>query len=105
MNALQNYFLELMKNIDSWSYFGFLAQLLFFMRFFVQWIASERKRQSVIPVHFWYLSLGGGILLLIYSIHRKEPVFILGQTVGTFIYLRNLYFIYKNKKVKKEIAS
>jgi len=103
INLINQNIKEIMMNIDAWAYFGFFAQSLFFMRFFIQWIASERKKQSVIPVHFWYLSLIGGILLLIYAIHKKDPVFIVGQSMGSFIYLRNLYFIYKNKH-KKQIS-
>ncbi len=87
-----------------WLALGFFAQLLFSARFLVQWIASERCKRSVIPVAFWWLSLCGGGLLLTYSIWRKDPVFILGQTTGVFIYARNLYFIYKERtqlKVKQ----
>jgi lipid-A-disaccharide synthase-like uncharacterized protein len=80
-----------------WVIFGLLGQLFFFLRFFFQWIASERKKQSTIPVSFWYLSIIGGIILLIYSIYRRDPVFILGQSLGVFIYARNLYFIKKKK--------
>jgi len=80
-----------------WVIFGFLGQLFFFLRFFFQWIASERKKQSTIPVSFWYLSIIGGIILLIYSIYRRDPVFILGQSLGVFIYARNLYLIKKKK--------
>jgi len=80
-----------------WVIFGLLGQLFFFLRFFFQWIASERKKQSTIPVSFWYLSIIGGIILLIYSIYRKDPVFILGQSLGVFIYARNLYLIKKKK--------
>jgi lipid-A-disaccharide synthase-like uncharacterized protein len=80
---------------------GFVAQILFSARFLVQWIASEKAKKSVIPISFWFLSLAGGGLLLIYAIGRKDPVFILGQSVGVFIYSRNLYFIYKEKhKIK-----
>ena len=82
---------------DSWLIVGFCAQGLFAARFLVQWIASERKKKSVIPVEFWYLSLAGGIMLFLYAIHRKDPVFILGQTTGVLIYSRNLYFVYKNR--------
>jgi len=80
-----------------WVIFGLLGQLFFFLRFFFQWIASERKKQSTIPVSFWYLSIIGGIILLIYSIYRRDPVFILGQSLGVFIYARNLYLIKKKK--------
>jgi lipid-A-disaccharide synthase-like uncharacterized protein len=74
-----------------WIGVGFAGQAMFFSRFLVQWLASERARQSVFPMAFWYLSLGGGILLLVYSVYRRDPVFIAGQTTGTFIYLRNIY--------------
>jgi lipid-A-disaccharide synthase-like uncharacterized protein len=79
-----------------WIAIGFLGQALFFGRFFVQWIASERRKESVIPRSFWFLSLGGGLILLLYSIHRRDPVFIVGQATGMFIYTRNLWFIYKS---------
>jgi lipid-A-disaccharide synthase-like uncharacterized protein len=81
-----------------WLAIGLIGQSLFFMRFFIQWIASEKARKSVIPNAFWYFSLGGGIILLAYAIFRKDPVFILGQSVGLFIYVRNIYFVNYNKK-------
>ena len=76
---------------------GFLGQGLFASRFIVQWIYSEKKGVSYIPIIFWYLSIFGGIGLLIYAIFRKDPVIILGQSFGIFIYLRNLYLIYNKK--------
>ena len=76
---------------------GFLGQGIFASRFVVQWLSSEKKGESYIPVIFWYLSIFGGIGLLIYAIFRKDPVIILGQSFGIFIYLRNLYLIYKRK--------
>jgi len=76
--------------IDAWIVLGFVAQGLFTMRFLVQWIASERQRKSVVPVAFWYLSVAGGGLLLAYAIHRKDPVFIIGQATGVIVYVRNL---------------
>ena len=76
-----------------WLAVGFAGQALFSMRFLVQWIASERARRSVIPKPFWYLSLAGGLTLLAYAIHRHDPVFILGQSSGAFIYGRNLWLI------------
>jgi len=79
---------------------GFTAQLLFSARFVVQWIASERAGKSVVPLAFWLLSLAGGGLLLIYAIGRNDPVFILGQSAGAFIYSRNLYLIFKEKSQK-----
>ena len=78
---------------DGWVILGFVAQGFFTMRFVVQWIASERARKSVIPVAFWFFSIGGGLTLLIYAIYRLDPVFILGQGAGLFVYLRNLYLI------------
>jgi len=74
---------------------GFLGQGLFASRFIVQWIYSEKKGSSEIPIIFWYLSIFGGIGLLTYAIFRKDPVIILGQSFGIFIYLRNLILIYK----------
>ena len=77
---------------------GFLGQGIFASRFIIQWIYSEKKGVSYIPVIFWYLSIFGGIGLLIYAIFRKDPVIILGQSFGIFIYLRNLILIYKKNK-------
>ena len=84
--------------MNLWIALGLFAQFLFFMRFFVQWVVSERKKQSTIPVSFWYFSIAGSILLLIYSIYRKDIVFILGQSVGSFIYARNLILISRKGK-------
>jgi lipid-A-disaccharide synthase-like uncharacterized protein len=78
---------------DAWVVLGFVAQGFFTMRFVVQWIASERARRSVIPVAFWFFSIGGGALLLVYALYRRDPVFIAGQALGLVVYLRNLYFI------------
>jgi lipid-A-disaccharide synthase-like uncharacterized protein len=86
-----------MEPTTIWLGVGFLGQALFFMRFFVQWIQSEREGRSVIPVAFWYFSLAGGAILLIYAIYKKDPVFILGQAAGFLIYSRNLYFIWRGK--------
>ena len=83
-----------------WLAVGFLGQAMFTMRFVVQWIHSERQRRSVIPVAFWYFSLGGGVLLLTYAIYRMDPVFILGQAAGLFVYGRNLYFITRGAPVE-----
>ena len=77
---------------------GFVGQGLFASRFIVQWIYSEKKGESTIPIIFWYLSIFGGIGLLTYAIFRKDPVIILGQSFGILIYLRNLILIYNNKK-------
>jgi lipid-A-disaccharide synthase-like uncharacterized protein len=87
--------LSLLTPQKLWIAFGIFGQLLFFMRFFVQWIASEKAKRSVVPISFWYFSIGGGLILLIYSIYRLDPVFILGQATGLFIYIRNLVLIKK----------
>ena len=76
-----------------WLGVGFFGQAMFFGRFFIQWIASEKAKKSVIPKAFWHFSIAGGLILLIYSIYRKDPVFIAGQGLGLFIYLRNLHFV------------
>ena len=78
---------------------GFAGQGLFAMRFILQWLSSEKQAKSVIPVAFWYFSIGGGAVLLLYAVWRQDPVIICGQGLGLFIYLRNLYFI------RRDIAS
>ncbi|MBP7215943.1 MAG: lipid-A-disaccharide synthase N-terminal domain-containing protein [Candidatus Omnitrophica bacterium] len=87
-----------MKFETVWILVGFLGQALFFMRFLVQWLASEKKKASVIPDAFWYFSITGGIVLLAYAVYRKDPVFIAGQGCGILIYARNLYFIHLRRK-------
>jgi lipid-A-disaccharide synthase-like uncharacterized protein len=77
---------------------GFIGQAMFTMRFLIQWVTSEKKRQSIIPVSFWYFSLGGGLILLAYAIHRADPVFIMAYLPGNFIYFRNLYLIRKKQQ-------
>lgn len=77
-----------------WLFIGFAGQALFSARFIVQWIVSERRRKSVVPIAFWFLSLGGGALLLAYAISRQDPVIIFGQGTGLVVYLRNLWLIY-----------
>lgn len=84
--------------VNSWGEFwwvviGLIGQLMFSMRFIVQWISSERARASVIPVAFWWFSLAGGVTLLAYALYRRDPVFVLGQSMGLVIYLRNLWLI------------
>ena len=83
--------------MEAWIVLGLIGQAMFFFRFLIQWIVSERKKQSVIPVSFWFLSIIGSLILLIYALHRKDSVFIIGQSTGTVIYVRNLMFVYKNK--------
>jgi lipid-A-disaccharide synthase-like uncharacterized protein len=77
---------------------GYVGQILFGLRFVVQWIATERARKSVFPVAFWFFSIGGGVLLFAYALAKKDPVFILGQGFGLFVYLRNLYFVYRERR-------
>lgn len=86
-----------MSKFDLWLIIGLLGQLLFSLRFLVQWLASEREKKSIIPVSFWYFSIGGSFLLLAYAIKRQDPVFILGQSLGFVIYLRNLVLIDREK--------
>jgi len=90
-------------NVESWLefwwvVFGLVGQLLFTARFLVQWVASERAGRSIIPLAFWYFSIGGGLTLLTYAIYRGDPVFILGQSLGVVIYSRNLWLIRSEKK-------
>jgi lipid-A-disaccharide synthase-like uncharacterized protein len=80
-------------NWDFWIAFGFLGQAAFSARFLVQWIWSEKHGASVIPIWFWYFSLLGGLILTIYAIHRRDPVFIVGQGFGLLVYVRNLMLI------------
>jgi lipid-A-disaccharide synthase-like uncharacterized protein len=80
---------------------GFTGQIVFGTRFLVQWICSEIKKESHIPIAFWYLSLVGGLMLLSYAIMRKDPVFILGQSTGILVYSRNLILIYRKRKKER----
>ncbi len=79
----------------AWLALGFAGQALFSARFLVQWVYSERHKQSLIPVAFWYFSLAGGATLFVYALHIGDPVFVLGQSLGVLIYSRNLYLIYR----------
>ncbi|HZD25894.1 MAG TPA: lipid-A-disaccharide synthase N-terminal domain-containing protein [Alphaproteobacteria bacterium] len=88
-----------------WVGVGLFAQAMFMMRFVVQWIASERAKRSVMPVAFWYFSIGGGLMLLVYAIYRADPVFILGQAGGLVIYGRNLYFVLRERQQAREFGS
>jgi lipid-A-disaccharide synthase-like uncharacterized protein len=90
--------------LDFWLVFGIAAQLLFTARFVVQWIVSERLGKSVVPLAFWFLSMGGGLMLLVYGLVRREPIIILGQGLAVFIYMRNLVLIFRNKANKSESA-
>jgi lipid-A-disaccharide synthase-like uncharacterized protein len=97
--ALAAYLNEVfVQQLNWWVALGFAAQALFSMRFLVQWIASERAGRSIIPLAFWWFSIVGGVLLFVYSLYRRDPVFIAGQGLGLFIYLRNLYFVLRERR-------
>jgi lipid-A-disaccharide synthase-like uncharacterized protein len=99
LDALARYLHDVfVVQFDAWVVLGFAAQALFSARFLVQWIASERAGRSIVPTAFWVFSILGGVLLLVYSLYRKDPVFIAGQGLGLFIYVRNLYFVLREKK-------
>jgi len=82
---------------DFWLAFGLVAQLFFTARFLVQWISSERAGKSVVPMAFWFFSMGGGLMTLVYGIAKREPVIIIGQAMATVIYVRNIMLIVKNR--------
>jgi lipid-A-disaccharide synthase-like uncharacterized protein len=103
--AVGAYFQDVfVARLDWWVVAGFIAQGLFAMRFLVQWIASERAGRSVIPLAFWIFSICGGLLLLVYALYRKDPVFIAGQAFGVFVYLRNVYFVLRERKTATSVA-
>ncbi len=85
-----------------WDIIGFLGIISFGSRFIVQWIVSEIKKESIIPVSFWYLSLVGSLLYLAYAIHLANPILILSYLPNSLIYTRNLYFIYQKRKLVAE---
>jgi lipid-A-disaccharide synthase-like uncharacterized protein len=87
-----------MSTEQFWLSIGFLGQAFFSMRFIVQWVASEKRKESVIPVAFWFFSIGGGLTLFTYALHRLDPVFVVGEAAGTLIYTRNLYLIWRKRR-------
>ena len=102
---MQNLFNSTAAYVDAlgprdmvWIAIGFLGQFLFMMRFLWQWIQSERRRRSVIPMAFWYFSLAGGMTLFAYAVYRQDPVFITGQSLGLVVYTRNLLLIRREKR-------
>jgi lipid-A-disaccharide synthase-like uncharacterized protein len=104
--AIGDYLHEVfVTQLDWWVALGFFAQLLFTARFLVQWIESERQNKMVIPVAFWFFSIAGGLLLLVYAIYRRDPVFIAGQAFGVFVYARNLYFEMRDRRGASQVAS
>ena len=98
LDALNQWWAQTSLTELVWLGVGFGAQLMFSMRFIVQWIVSEKARVSIVPETFWYFSFIGGAMLLIYAIYRADPVFILGQGLGLIIYSRNIYFIWINRR-------
>lgn len=101
----QHHLSSMDSNDFIWLSIGLVGQSLFMMRFIVQWIHSERHQKSIIPLSFWYFSLSGGVIVLAYGIHRVDPVIILGQLPGTFVYARNLILIRReHRDASAEIA-
>ena len=97
ITSLVNWWANTSSTEIIWLAVGFGAQMMFSMRFLIQWIASEKARASIVPETFWYFSFVGRAMLLVYAIYRVDPVFIMGQATGLLIYSRNIYFIQKNK--------
>jgi lipid-A-disaccharide synthase-like uncharacterized protein len=90
------------SGIDAvWIVFGLAAQGMFFLRFLLQWIASERVKRSIVPETFWYFSLAGGLMLFLYAVHRADPVIMIGQLTGLFIYARNISLIWAQKRLEQ----
>ena len=96
------WFLEWFATINLMKMIGLGGQFVFGSRFFVQWFVSEREGRSVIPVAFWYISIGGSLLTLVYAFYIQEPVFIISQLGGLVVYARNLYFIRREPNAQKE---
>ena len=97
--AIGGYFYDVfVLKLDWWAWVGIVAQLLFTARFVVQWLASEKAGKSVIPMAFWWFSISGGTLLLVYALYRKDAVFILGQGLGLGIYVRNIVLVGRERR-------
>ena len=90
--------------VNQWLIIGFVGQALFGARFIIQWIVSEKKEESTIPLAFWYCSIGGAVVLLTYALHKQDPVFIVGQSMGSIIYIRNLILIDRKKKALTSVG-
>ena len=104
--ALGNYIYDIfVARFDFWLAFGLAAQLAFAARFLVQWIASERAGKSVVPMAFWFFSIAGGTMTLIYGLVKREPVIILGQLLSNIIYVRNVMLIFKSRQRQTETLS
>lgn len=104
--ALSDYLYDIfVAKFDFWLAFGLVAQLSFAARFLVQWIASERAGKSVVPLAFWFFSIGGGSMTLLYGLVKREPVIIIGQLLSNIIYVRNIMLIWKNQGSGSETLS
>ncbi|MGJ4911145.1 lipid-A-disaccharide synthase N-terminal domain-containing protein [Bradyrhizobium sp. HKCCYLRH2015] len=104
--AFSNYLYDIfVAKFDFWLVFGLAAQLAFAARFVVQWIASERAGKSVVPIAFWFFSIGGGLMTLIYGLVKREPVIIFGQLLSNIIYVRNVMLIFKNRQRESQTLS
>jgi len=104
--ALGNYLYDVfVAKFDFWLAFGLVAQLFFTARFLVQWISSERAGKSIVPMAFWFFSMGGGLMTLVYGIVKREPVIIVGQALATIIYIRNIMLIVKNRGSASETSN
>ena len=90
---------------NQWLIIGFVGQALFGARFIIQWIVSEKKGESTIPLAFWYCSIGGAIVLLTYAIYKEDPVFIVGQSLGSIVYVRNLILIDRKRKAMASVGA
>lgn len=97
MESVSQWFANLFANWDWWYVVGFIGQIVFGGRFALQWAVSEKKKESVIPIHFWYMSLTGSVILLVYAFHQDDPVFILAYLFNSFVYVRNMMFIHKKR--------
>ena len=102
MNTVSEFVRQISED-PLWFSVGMTAQFMFFLRFFIQWVVSERKKQSVVPVVFWYLSMVGGVLLLVYSVHKRDAVFTLGSVMGCYVYMRNLRLVSRLKAQEAEL--
>ncbi len=104
--ALGNYLYDVfVVKFDFWLAFGLVAQLFFTARFLVQWISSERAGKSIVPMAFWFFSMGGGLMTLVYGIVKREPVIIVGQALATIIYIRNIMLIVKSRGSASETVN
>lgn len=90
---------------NQWLIIGFVGQALFGARFIIQWIVSEKKGESTIPLAFWYCSIGGAMVLLTYAIYKQDPVFIVGQSLGSIVYVRNLILIDRKRKAMASVGA